>query len=119
MTHAPDAGKATRKASGDSRPAPVPATLADVGKHDLAAESQEAERPGSPGDNSLSVTPKDVTPDDAASHDVVARHLDSADPDEKEQELLDDAIESTFPASDPPSVGGITRIEKPAPSSRP
>ncbi len=115
MTHAPDAGKA----SGDSRPAPVPATMADVGKPDLALEPQDTERPVTAGDNSLSVTPKDVKSDGAAAHDVVARHLDSLDPDEKQQELLDDAIELSFPASDPPSVGGITRIEKPAQGSRP
>ena len=79
----------------------------------------EADLPGSPGDNPLSVTPKDVTADDASSRDLVARHLDSADPDEKQQELLDDAIELSFPASDPPAVaGGITRIDKPGPAAR-
>ncbi len=80
----------------------------------------DAERTVSPGDNSLSVTPKDVGADDAAARDVVARHLDSHDPDEKQQELLDNAIELSFPASDPPAVaGGITRIEKPAHAARP
>ena len=69
-------------------------------------------------DNSASVTPKDVEPDTGSAKDVVERHLDSADPDEKQQEMLDDAIELTFPASDPLAVtGGVTRIEKPA--SRP
>ncbi len=69
-------------------------------------------------DNAASVTPKDVEPDTVSAKDVVERHLDSADPDEKQQELLDDAIELTFPASDPLAVtGGVTRIEKPA--SRP
>ena len=69
-------------------------------------------------DNSASVTPKDVEPDTASAKDVVERHLDSTDPEEKQQEMLDDAIELTFPASDPLAVtGGVTRIEKPA--SRP
>lgn len=69
-------------------------------------------------DNSVSVTPKDIEPDKASAKDVIERHLDSSDPEEKQQEKLDDAIELTFPASDPLSVtGGVTRIEKPA--SRP
>lgn len=69
----------------------------------------------SPGDNSVSVTPKDLNPGDAAARDVTERHLDSSDPEEKQQELLDEAIELSFPASDPPAVtGGVTRIEKPA-----
>lgn len=71
-------------------------------------------------DNSVSITPKDLQPGDAAACDQIERPLDSADPDEKEQALLDDAIELSFPASDPPAVaGGVTRIEKPArPSSQ-
>ncbi len=75
---------------------------------------QETERPGSPGNDSLSVTPKDVGPGDATAKDLVSRHTTSPDPEEKQQELLDDAIEQSFPASDPPSVaGGVTRIEVP------
>ncbi len=81
--------------------------------------SQPEPAPGSsPGDNPVSVTPKDLRPEDAAARDVTERHLDSSDPEERQQELLDDAIELSFPASDPPAVtGGVTRIEKPA--SRP
>lgn len=70
-------------------------------------------------DNSLSVTPKDVGPERASAKDVIERHLDSSDPDERQQALLDDAIDLTFPASDPLAVsGGVTRIEKPATSPR-
>ncbi len=65
-------------------------------------------------DNPVSITPKDVEPGDAAAQDQFERRLDSPDPDEKQQDLLDDAIELSFPASDPPAVaGGVTRIEKP------
>ncbi len=65
-------------------------------------------------DNSLSVTPKDVGPERASAKDVIERHLDSLDPDERQQALLDDAIDLTFPASDPLAVsGGVTRIGKP------
>lgn len=73
----------------------------------------ELEKHSSPGDNSLSVTPKDVSKHSAAAKDLTERHLCSADPEEKQQELLDDAIELTFPASDPPAAGGVTRIEVP------
>ncbi len=64
-------------------------------------------------DNPVSITPKDVEPGDATAQDQFERRLDSPDPDERQQDLLDDAIELSFPASDPPSVaGGVTRIEK-------
>jgi hypothetical protein len=32
-------------------------------------------------------------------------------PDDKSEKKVDDAVEDTFPASDPPSTGGVTRIE--------
>lgn len=73
----------------------------------------ELEKHSSPGDDSASVTPKDVSKHCAAAKDMTARQLRSDDPDEKQQELLDDAIEQSFPASDPPASGGITRIEVP------
>ncbi|MDH6149502.1 MULTISPECIES: hypothetical protein [Paraburkholderia] len=31
-------------------------------------------------------------------------------PDDKSEKNVDDAVEDTFPASDPPSTGGVTRI---------
>jgi hypothetical protein len=66
------------------------------------------------GDNSVAETPKDVSPDDASYKDVTERHLASDDADQRQEDLLDDAVESTFPASDPPAVaGGITRIDVP------
>lgn len=84
------------------------------GKKRSATARQENDEHSSPGSRSASVTPKDVTQDDASARDVVERRLDSADPDEKEQALLDDAVELTFPASDPPAVtGGVTRVEVP------
>ncbi len=80
----------------------------------LSADVHADDLPVSQGDNPLSVTPKDVEDGDATARDLVARHMDSPDPDEKQQELLDDAIELSFPASDPPAVaGGVTRIEVP------
>ena len=70
-------------------------------------------------DNSLSITPKDVGPDRASAKDITERCLDSPDPEVRQQALLDDAIDLTFPASDPLAVSGsVTRIEKPSSSSR-
>ncbi|TFW09724.1 hypothetical protein E4K72_04520 [Oxalobacteraceae bacterium OM1] len=73
--------------------------------------SSEQENPGqrdeprsSHGDNSVSVTPKDVSPEDAAHRDVTERKMNSKDLEEKAQAMLDEAVEQTFPASDPIAV---------------
>lgn len=72
------------------------------------------EERSSQGNNSVAQTPKDVASDEAASRDVKERKIASTDPEEREQEQLDDAVESTFPASDPlPATGGVTRVEVP------
>jgi hypothetical protein len=65
---------------------------------------QTAERPSSFGLSSAVVTPKDVAPGDASAKDVVERNVRSDDQAEREEALLDDAIELTFPASDPIAV---------------
>ncbi len=66
------------------------------------------------GDISRSVTPKDVNAGDASARDMTERHLQSHNPVEKQQDLLDEAIDLSFPASDPPAIaGGVTRIEVP------
>jgi hypothetical protein len=75
-------------------------------------EQREPVRRSSPGINSPSVTPKDVAPQDASSRDIVERKTNSTDPDERLQALLDEAVELTFPASDPLAVtGSVTRSE--------
>lgn len=77
-------------------------------------EKKEPKERSSHGTHSVAQTPKDVSSHDAASKDVTERKICSDDPDEKEQELLDDAVELTFPASDPIATsGGITRIDVP------
>lgn len=77
-------------------------------------ETGKKETRSSPGENSAAETPKDMSPEDAAYKDVSERRVTSDDPDEKQEELLDDAVEQTFPASDPLAVtGGVTRIEVP------
>jgi hypothetical protein len=70
------------------------------------------ERFSSHGTQSPSVTPKDVSRHDASAKDITERKTRSSNPDEKEEELLDDAVDMTFPASDPIAPGGTTRIEK-------
>ena len=54
--------------------------------------TQPDELLSSPGNNSPSVTPKDVSSCDASAKDVMARKTCSDDPDEREQEMLDDAV---------------------------
>jgi hypothetical protein len=58
----------------------------------------------SQGDQSRSVTPKDVCADDATHRDLQERKVTSRDMEEKAQAILDEAIEQTFPASDPIAV---------------
>ena len=114
MSRTPDPSKAAAQPAQQAVPEDQCAVSTDAARPADIADIP-SDLPVSQGDNSLSVTPKDVTRDDATARDLVTRHLDSQDPDEKEQELLDDAIELSFPASDPPSVaGGITRIDRPA-----
>jgi hypothetical protein len=72
--------------------------------HEKAAGKRTAKRQplaSSPGIDSRSVTAKDVAPDEAAAKDRVTRNTTSPDPDEREEALLDDAVDLTFPASDP------------------
>lgn len=75
---------------------------------------QAAQERSSPGINSPVQTPKDVEPGDATAQDICERKVNSSDPDQRQQELLDEAGELSFPASDPPAVGGgKTRVEVP------
>jgi hypothetical protein len=87
----------------------------EMSNHRPADDQQnKSKQRSSPGIHSPSVTPKDVRSKHASSKDVKARKTTSDDPEEKEQALLDDAVDMTFPASDPIAVtGGVTRIEKP------
>jgi hypothetical protein len=57
--------------------------------------------PSSPGDNPVEVLPKDVPPGAATARDMTIRPIASPDPEVREEALLDEAIEETFPASDP------------------
>ena len=67
-------------------------------------KGQAVEPVSSHGTQSRSETPKDLAPEDAASRDLTEHKLDSKDIEEKAQALLDEAIEETFPASDPVSI---------------
>jgi hypothetical protein len=58
----------------------------------------------SPGDDPLVVTPKDVDSNVATARDVRVLPVTSPDPEVREEALLDEAIEETFPASDPIAV---------------
>ncbi len=74
-------------------------------KKDKPERADEATgRPSSFGISSAVVTPKDVAPGDASAKDVVERNVRSDDMAEREEALLDDAIDLSFPASDPIAV---------------
>lgn len=66
------------------------------GQQDISQSSQ--------GNNSRSVTPRDVAPEDASARDMTDRDLNSHDLEARAQALLDEAVEQTFPASDPIAV---------------
>lgn len=67
-------------------------------------KGQQVEPTSSQGIQSSSVTPSDVAPEDASSRDIKEHKLHSDDLEERAQALLDEAIEETFPASDPVSI---------------
>lgn len=64
-------------------------------------ESRSSSLPSSPGDTSQAVTPKDVSPKDASWADVHERNIASHNKQEHEEALLDEAVDESFPASDP------------------
>jgi hypothetical protein len=57
--------------------------------------------PSSFGDSPREMTPKDITPEDASWKDRKVRDLASGDAVKREESLIDEAVELTFPASDP------------------
>lgn len=73
---------------------------------------QAQDQQASPGDNSSAVTPKDVSPDAASAKDMTERKICSDNVDEQEEELLDDAVELTFPASDPIAIPSPDTLER-------
>jgi hypothetical protein len=83
-----------------------------AGKKDKASVKQ-SDLPSSPGDSPIGVTPMDVSPDDAAARDTKERAICSEDIEEHMEASLDEAVDLTFPASDPIAPASITKIEKP------
>ena len=67
-------------------------------------QTQRISANSSRGKNSLAVTPKDVGPEHSTSRDITERNIASDNIEEREEAILDDALELTFPASDPISV---------------
>lgn len=77
------------------------------------SDQQKSPHRSSYGDDSASETPKDISPTHASAIDITERPIRSSNPEEKKEALLDDAVEMTFPASDPVAVNSITRIDVP------
>ncbi len=94
--------------------------MAHSTRNEEVDKRKQSSEPGSShGKNSASVTPKDVPPDTAASQDVTERKIASDDVDEQVEELLDDAVEMTFPASDPIAIPDPSKLEKDREHKRP
>jgi hypothetical protein len=70
--------------------------------------------PSSPGDSPVGVTPMDVSPDDATARDTTERAICSENIEEHQEAALDEAVDLTFPASDPIAPSSVTKIERPA-----
>jgi hypothetical protein len=66
----------------------------------------------SPGESPVAVTPKDISPENAAWKDLTARPVTSDDVEKRTDALLDEASELSFPASDPIAVSSITKLVK-------
>lgn len=84
-------------------------------KRTSAEDEDKKQSNSSKGNNSKSVTPKDVSAEDATARDVTERKVHSADKDEKKEEQLDDAVELTFPASDPIAIPTPDDVAKRSP----
>lgn len=81
--------------------------MTDTGKktakpREVALEDMpSAEQPSSPGNSPREVTPKDISPDHASWADITTRNISSKGGQRRNEALLDEAVEETFPASDP------------------
>lgn len=73
-------------------------------EHEAASAHADNGRESSHGDSPVDMVPKEISPDDAAWRDRTERKLCSDDEDERQEALTDEAIELTFPASDPPAI---------------
>lgn len=81
------------------------------GKNDKTNPGQAA-LPSSPGDSPIGVTPMDVSPEDATARDITERAVCSENAEEHQEAVLDEAVELTFPASDPIAPSSVTKIER-------
>lgn len=64
-------------------------------------QSQSSTLPSSHGDSPKEMAPKDISPEHATWADRTERKITSSNPNEHQEALLDEAIEESFPASDP------------------
>lgn len=86
-------------------------TKVEQGKTTQSAVLKSGMLSSSHGNSSASVTPKDISPGDAAAKDVTERKTYSDNLEERQEALLDEAIDLTFPASDPISISSYGRAE--------
>jgi hypothetical protein len=70
----------------------------------------DSDAPSSFGDSPVQVTPKDVNPEDATARDTTERQVAPENAAEHKDAILDEAVELTFPASDPIAPSSVTKI---------
>lgn len=87
--------------------------MPDINKPASQTQGSTADRrPSSPGDSPERSTPKDASPEDATWKDQTDRKSASSRAEDHTEELLDEASELSFPASDPPAVASTTKLVK-------
>jgi predicted RNase H-like HicB family nuclease len=80
-----------------------------AGGSDTAVDTGSDKLPSSYGDSPQEVTPKDITPGDAAWKDVKKREItpintqQGKQAEQRQESLIDEGSELSFPASDPPA----------------
>lgn len=84
----------------------------DESAKDPPKTPDQAQLPASPGNASASVTPKDVPSDCVRARDVAVRPTTSPDPEIREEALLDEALDLTFPASDPIAIPTPEEVQR-------
>lgn len=68
--------------------------------------------PSSEGRSPVEMTPKDISPENATWNDRYCRPIAADDAEVRDEAILDEAVELTFPASDPIAPSSVTKIER-------
>ena len=73
---------------------------------------KSSELPSSQGDSPVKTSPKDGASEDASKQDRSVKKTGANSDEDRTEELLDEASELSFPASDPIAVSSTTKLVK-------